>query len=58
LFAISVATFPISLTDPSLGAFLQKIDLYGYFIWVLIPIYLLRKEWKEPKILTKTTSPS
>jgi hypothetical protein len=58
LFAISVATFPISLTDPSLGAFLQKIDLYGYFIWVLIPIRLLRKEWKEPKILTKTTSPS
>lgn len=40
LLAISVATFPISLTDPSLGAFLQKISAYGYFVWTLIPTYL------------------
>jgi len=56
LFAIAL----VILMDPLAPyvAFLQTIVIYGYFIWVLIPIYILRKEWKEPKILTKTTSPS
>ena len=40
LLAISVASFTTSLNDPSLGAFLQKIVAYGYFIWTLIPTYL------------------
>ena len=40
LLAISVASFATSLNDPSLGAFLQKIVAYGYFIWTLIPTYL------------------
>jgi len=40
LLAISVASFATSLNDPSLGAFLQKIVAYGYFIWALIPIYI------------------
>lgn len=40
LFAISVASFATSLSDPSLGAFLQKIVAYGYFIWTLIPTYI------------------
>jgi hypothetical protein len=40
LLAISVASFATSLNDPSLGAFLQKISVYGYFIWALIPIYI------------------
>jgi len=40
LLAISVASFATSLNDPSLGAFLQKISAYGYFIWTLIPTYL------------------
>jgi len=40
LFAISVASFATSLSDPSLGAFLQKVVGYGYFIWTLIPTYL------------------
>jgi hypothetical protein len=43
LFAIPIASFAVSLMDPfaPLGAFLQKIALYGYFIWVLLPIYLV-----------------
>jgi hypothetical protein len=41
LLAISVASFATSLGAPSLGAFLQKISAYGYFIWTLIPTYLL-----------------
>jgi hypothetical protein len=41
LLAISVASFATSLSDPSLGAFLQKIVAYGYFVWTLIPTYLL-----------------
>jgi len=40
LLAISVVSFATSLNDPSLGAFLQKISAYGYFIWALIPTYL------------------
>jgi len=40
LLAISVASFATSLRDPSLGAFLQKVVAYGYFIWTLIPTYL------------------
>ena len=40
LLAISVASFVTSLNDPSLGAFLQKIVAYGYFVWTLIPTYL------------------
>lgn len=40
LLAISIASFATSLNDPSLGAFLQKIVAYGYFIWTLIPTYL------------------
>ena len=40
LLAISVASFATSLSDPSLGAFLQKIAAYGYFMWTLIPTYL------------------
>lgn len=40
LLAISIASFATSLKDPSLGAFLQKIVAYGYFIWTLIPTYL------------------
>jgi len=40
LLAISVASFVASLGEPSLGAFLQKIVAYGYFIWTLIPTYL------------------
>jgi len=43
LFAIPIASFAVSIMDPfaPLGAFLQKIALYGYFIWVLLPIYLI-----------------
>ena len=43
LFAIPIASFTISFMDPfaSLGAFLQKIALYGYFIWVLLPTHLV-----------------
>ena len=43
LFAIPLASFTVSLIDPfaPLGAFLQKIAVYGYFIWVLLPIYLV-----------------
>jgi hypothetical membrane protein len=43
LFAIPIASFTISFMDPfdPVGAFLQKIALYGYFIWVLLPIYLI-----------------
>jgi hypothetical protein len=41
LLAISIASFATSLNDPSLGAFLQKIVAYGYFVWTLIPAYLL-----------------
>ena len=43
LFAIPIASFTVSFMDPfaPLGAFLQKIALYGYFIWVLLPIYLV-----------------
>jgi len=43
LFVIPIASFTVSFMDPSapLGAFLQKIALYGYFIWVLLPIYLV-----------------
>ena len=40
LLAISIASFATSLNDPPLGAFLQKISAYGYFIWTLIPTYL------------------
>jgi len=40
LLAISVASFATSLSAPSVGAFLQKIVAYGYFIWTLIPTYL------------------
>jgi uncharacterized YccA/Bax inhibitor family protein len=40
LLAVSVASFATSLSDPSLGAFLQKIVAYGYFVWTLIPTYL------------------
>lgn len=40
LLAISIASFATSLNYPSLGAFLQKIVAYGYFIWTLIPTYL------------------
>ena len=43
LFAIPIASFTVSLMDPfaPIGAFLQKIALYGYFIWVLLPIYFV-----------------
>jgi len=43
LFAIPIASFIVSFMEPfaPLGAFLQKIALYGYFIWVLLPIYLV-----------------
>jgi len=43
LFAIPLASFAVSLIDPfaPLGAFIQKIAVYGYFIWVLLPIYLV-----------------
>ena len=43
LFAIPIASFIVSFMDPfaPVGAFLQKIALYGYFIWVLLPIYLV-----------------
>ena len=41
LLVVSIASFAASLSDPSLGAFLQKIVAYGYFIWTLIPTYLL-----------------
>ena len=40
LLVISIASFATSLNYPSLGAFLQKISAYGYFIWTLIPTYL------------------
>jgi hypothetical protein len=40
LLVISIASFATSLDYPSLGAFLQKISAYGYFIWTLIPTYL------------------
>jgi len=44
LFAISL----VILIDPLAPyvAFLQTIVIYGYFVWVLIPIYILRKELK------------
>ena len=43
LFAISLASSATSFMDPNAphGAFLQKIAVYGYFIWTLIPIYLV-----------------
>ena len=43
LLAIPIASFIVSFMDPfaPVGAFLQKIALYGYFIWVLLPIYLV-----------------
>jgi len=43
IFAIPIASFAISFMDPfaTLGAFLQKIALYSYFIWVLLPIHLV-----------------
>jgi hypothetical protein len=40
LLVTSIASFATSLNYPSLGAFLQKISAYGYFIWTLIPTYL------------------
>ena len=45
LFTIPLASFAVSITNPTatLGAFLQKIALYGYFIWVLLPIKYI---WK------------
>lgn len=48
LFIIPISSFAISLmnTYAPLGAFLQKIALYGYFIWVLLPIYLV---WSSSK---------
>jgi len=44
LFAISL----VIIIDPLAPyvAFLQTIVIYGYFVWVLIPIYILRKELK------------
>ena len=44
LFAISL----VILIDPLAPyvAFLQTIVIYGYFVWVLIPTYILRKELK------------
>ena len=43
LFVIPIASFTVSFIDPfaPLGAFLQKIALYCYFIWILLPIYLV-----------------
>jgi hypothetical protein len=43
LFAIPIASFTVSFMDPfaPIGAFLQKIALYGYFIWILLPLYLI-----------------
>ena len=41
LLAISFASFFTSQNNPALGAFLQKISAYGYFIWTLIPTYLI-----------------
>jgi len=43
IFVIPIASFIISFMDPfaPVGAFLQKIALYGYFIWVLLPVYLI-----------------
>lgn len=43
LFAISLASSAISFIDPDAphGAFLQKFAVYGYFIWTLIPIYIV-----------------
>jgi len=49
LLAISVASFAAALSDPSLGAFLQKIVAYGYFLWTLIPTYLF---WSSVKSST------
>ena len=44
LFAISL----VIIIDPLAPyvAFLQTIVIYGYFVWVLIPICILRKELK------------
>lgn len=43
LFGVSLASSAVSFMDPNVpqGAFLQKIAVYGYFIWTLIPIYLV-----------------
>jgi hypothetical protein len=41
LLIISFASFFTSLSNPALGAFLQKLSAYGYFIWTLIPTYLI-----------------
>jgi hypothetical protein len=43
LFVIPIVSFTVSFMDPftPLGAFLQKIALYSYFIWVLLPVYLV-----------------
>lgn len=43
LFAIPIASFSVSFMDPfdPLGAFLQKIAFYSYFIWILLPLYLV-----------------
>ena len=42
LFAVSLASSAVSFMDPNApyGAFLQKIAVYSYFIWTLLPIYL------------------
>ena len=39
LFAISLVLFMDPLAPH--GAFLQKIVVYGYFMWVLVPIFLV-----------------
>ena len=43
LFAITLVSFVVSLAQPQspLGAFLQKVVVYGYSIWVLASIYLI-----------------
>lgn len=43
IFVIPIASFAVSFTDPfaTLDAFLQKIAIYCYFIWILLPIYLV-----------------
>jgi len=57
LFAICVASSAVSFMDPYAphGAFLQKVAVYGYVVWTLIPIYLI---WPFTKPKTFETSHS
>ena len=41
LMILLFAIFPLSLSGSFLGALLQKVAMYGCFVWVLIPVFLV-----------------